>query len=138
MGQRYHDAAFVGIVHLKIPRQAAALNRRSTQRELDTLIPGRSAVQVEQDEAGAVAASDVVHDLVEGLLAVHRRIEAKPIVQEAQLRSELARSGELRLEVEVRTPEVVPVPAVRSRLVLERGTVSVWSRILAHRGHCRS
>src|SRR6266513_5092981 len=131
MRQRYDGAAFVVIVHLKIPRQGAALNRRSAQRELDTLIPGGSAVQIEQDEAGTVAASDVVHDLVESLFTVHRRIEPQPIVEEAQLRSELSRSGKLRLEVEVRTPEVVPVPAVRSRLVLERGTVSVRSRILA-------
>ena len=94
----------------------------------------RRAVQVEQNEAGAVAPADVVDDLVLRLLVVDRRVDAEAVVQEAELSAELVRFRELRLEQRVRTGEAVAVPAVGRRLRLERRAVRVRPRIPADFG----
>ena len=47
-------------------------HRRAAHRDLDAFVSRHGAVQVEQDEAGRVAAADVVDDLVLRLLAVVR------------------------------------------------------------------
>src|SRR5207248_10534854 len=51
-----------------------------------------------------------------------------------QLGAEFTRSGEFRFQCEIGPPKVVAVTAVSSRLVLQCGSVRVWSRILTDRG----
>src|SRR3954468_4095438 len=111
--QRDDNPALLCVVRYEIPSEAAGrLDRGSTQCDLGSFISGRRAIQVEQHEAGAIAATNVVDDLVEGLRAVKRRIEPKAVVEEAQLGAELTRSLEIRLESQIRTPEVVAVSTV--------------------------
>src|SRR5256885_2781133 len=126
------------VVRLEIPRETGALNRASAERNLDAFIPRSCSVQVEQDEAGAIAPSNVVDNLIEGLLAINRGVESQPVLKETQFDAELARSGELGLQIQVRTPEVVTVATVGGGLVLQRGTISVGARIFADGRDCCS
>ena len=83
MWQGQYDAALVRVVCLEIPHEAGSLDRRPAECKLDAFVSGRSAIQVEENETCTVAPSDVVDDLVEGLLAVNRRVDTQSVVQEA-------------------------------------------------------
>src|SRR5690606_36020911 len=74
--------------------------------------------------------------LVARLLAVVRRVEAEAVVEEPELRTDLVRGRELRLEVRVRAGEAVAVAAVGRRLELERLAVRVRRRVLTDLRPC--
>src|SRR4029079_4313410 len=118
-------------VRENVPREAAGENRGRAQRKLQSLIPRLGAVQVEQDVTCGVAATDVVDDLVLGLLTIERRVKSKPVVQEAELGSDFVRACEFRLETEVRPGESVSITTVCRGLELERRLECIRPRVLS-------
>src|SRR5258705_2113319 len=81
-------ASRVGVVRLHVPREPVLLYRRSAKGKFHTRVLCFGTVEIEQNETRAVAAPDVVDDLVQGPLAVNSRIYSKPVAEEAKLRAE--------------------------------------------------
>src|SRR2546430_11988646 len=85
IGQLRHDASRARPVQCHVPRERRPQNRGAADGQLETAAARRGAVQVEENEAGAVAAADVVDDLVLGRGTIRRRIESQSAVQEGEL-----------------------------------------------------
>src|SRR5439155_12484990 len=95
--RQLHRLAVVPVeVGFDVPRETRALYRRPTDDELETMILGLRAVQVEQDEARRIALADVLNDLVPRLAAIVRRVHAETVLEEAQLCPDLPLLLELR------------------------------------------
>ena len=133
VGQLGHDAARGGKVQGHVPAERRPRNRRAAGGQLQTAAARRGAVQVEQNEASAVAAAEVFDDLVLRRRAIHRGVQSQAAVQERELHAAFDGPLELGFQREIRTPEVVPVSAVGRRLVLQRRPVRIRPRVLADR-----
>ena len=125
VGQPRHAPLVLVEVGDEVPVEPPRAHRRAAQAHLDAGVARARPVQVEQDEAGAVAVADVVDDLVGRRLPVRGHVEPEPVAEEAELGAHLVRPRELGLEVRVGAGEAVPVAAAHRGLALEGRPVGV-------------